>query len=98
MKIRELFCDEQRWTKGWNARNGNYTPVSYNDSAACCWCLMGAIYLCSSTNKSVDTTLELIRKELGLAPRWANADITSWNDSKDRSFQDVKALVDKLDI
>ena len=95
MKVRELLTDESKWTKGWNARTTDYSPVTYDHHDASCWCLLGAIYKCHCYPPPI---LSLIRKELEINPQWSNTDITSWNDSEDRTFEEVKELVEKLDI
>ena len=46
MKIRELFNNESKWTKGYYARTkiGELCGVQSED--AVCWCLQGARYKC----------------------------------------------------
>jgi hypothetical protein len=46
MKVHELLSDPARWTKGVYARDANNRFVTANDTAACKWCVAGAIIKC----------------------------------------------------
>ena len=93
MKIKELFTDSSKWTKGSLARDKNGDLTSYYSSDAVCFCLHGAIYKCYEDfgDKSSIITNK-IRKEI---KRYS---ISGWNDAEERTFEEVKNLVEKLDI
>lgn len=90
MKIKELLTDSSKWTKGSLAKTETNCYVSPSHTQAVCWCLLGAIFRCYK-----ETELEIsakIFKTLGINS------ITDWNDSPERTFDEVKALVLELDI
>ena len=90
MKVRELLSDESKWTKGNWARTGDGLGVYYECPEAVCWCLDGAIHLAYG-----DDWLPVrgkVCEHLGVTHLW------DWNDSSRRTFAEVKALVEELDI
>lgn len=93
MKVKELLSDESKWTKETYARSSDGKPTAWFNQDAQCWCLLGAINLCYGGN-SLDK-LGMIRYALGLE-FLSNA--VDWNDHPNRTFSEVKALVEKLDI
>lgn len=102
MKIRELLTDESKWTKGKSARNQYGLPISAKHSKACRWCLSGAV------EKAYENYVDILRVEskissnlhakqrLSGGPR--SYSIEDWNDRPNRTFEEVKALVEELDI
>ena len=90
MKIRELFSDKSKWTQGTLARSLPTRAVSPNSPKAKSWCLYGAAERCYR-GRNVGRVLDILRSEIGL-------DISYYNDSFERKFEDIKALVEKLDI
>ncbi len=96
MKVREFFTDETRWCKDAMAKTPEGRPAGTNDPAAACRCLGGAIIYCYSNNYStVEKSDEVFRK---VYPAIGTENITAWNDFPERTFADVKALVEELDI
>lgn len=88
MKIKELFNDKKKWTQYHSARDSKGFPCKPTASAAVCWCLSGAIQRCYPHEwRKIDRRLIVDVN-----------DYISWNDSPDRTFEEVKALVEKLDI
>lgn len=98
MKVRELFTDESKWTQHTRARDVNGRGVDENSPDAVCWCLTGAISHCYNPRDTIDSyVLEstIARKvEEALNGRI----LVVWNDNQDRTFKEVKALVERLDI
>lgn len=96
MKLKEFYTDESKWTK--------YT--FYNMYGACC--LMGALTKCYPTSGHIgmDMRLDVERKlQKAIIDRSiANGtgkivdSIISWNDASERTFEEVKALVEELDV
>lgn len=97
MKIRELYSDESRWTKNAFARDASGNEVSSRNSTAVCWCVGGAFNKCYPTfdNESID---ERVRVREKLEAKLGGCVIVSWNDDPKRTFAEVKALVEELDI
>lgn len=92
MKIRELLTDASKWTQKVDARTKKGTPVNYFSAWAVCWCLVGMIYYCYPKNyDSYEVTIKIIQA-IG------TDNIPGWNDAPERTFAEVKALVDQLDI
>lgn len=92
MKVRELFTDESKWTQGHAARNEKGERVWYKSPEACCWCLVGAINKCyvpAIRPEIFEKISDYINSRAG---------ISVWNDAPERTFAEVKALVEKLDI
>ena len=91
MKVRELLTDESKWTQGFDARSKSGRRVDWESRAAVRWCLLGAVYYCYGTDKDYARVFDLIKGEVGPY-------IATWNDTSGRTFADVRALIEKLDI
>ena len=90
MKVRELLSSREKWTQGESSRDSFGNPVDINSPNAVCWCLSGALYKCYRASKVAF-----------LMPRVQNlfqVHVIDWNDDPRTRFEDVKALVDRLDI
>ena len=91
MKIRELLSDETKWTKGAFARTKDDVEIHSVSSYAVRWCLLGAM------NKCYRDRAPLVMKSVE-ATCGGSMNLVEWNDAPERTFAEVKALVDKLDI
>ncbi len=91
MKIRELLTDETKWTQGQAARTITGEATSATGESAVRWCLLGAIMKCYGHSYSVQLDVELLLRST------VNG-IVTYNDDPNREFEEVKALVEKLDI
>lgn len=94
MKVRELLSDKSKWTKGKFARDSSGSCSPILDSTATAFCLAGAAFHCYSHPLSSITFNEIwsiLWSRLKTTP-------TTWNDSPERTFEEVKALVEELDI
>ena len=89
MKVRELLSDESKWIRGILARNYAHVECTPKDPNATQWCLAGAVARCYPTEEH-----EPLIERIEIAVGW----ITFWNDNPNRTFAEVKALVDRLDI
>jgi len=88
MKMKE-YMTEANWVKGLFAGDANGDGCDIEDTKAEKFCLIGAAFKCYPND--VGTIRCLLDKELG--------DIAvSWNDAPGRTFEEVRALVEKLDI
>ena len=93
MKVKELFSDQTKWTQGAYAKSKNGTHLFSCDPTAVCFCLYGAISRCYEGDQDHFLTVSnKVRKAIGIN------DIFTWNDDPNRIFQEVKDLVEKLDI
>lgn len=93
MKTKELFDKPEKWTKGHYSLMSNGEPCLPFMGDAVCWCLAGAVHFCYQDNyKLRDAVFKTIDNSLGYLT------ISEWNDAPERTFEEVKALVEKLDI
>lgn len=93
MKIRELLTDKSKWTKGYDAQDISGERTSPMSEEAVCWCLAGALHRCYLPEQRQE-----IQDKIGLNISILFASIVGWNDMPDRTFEEVKALVEELDI
>ena len=87
MKVKELLSDESKWTQGCYARDAFGVSIPFDADAAVCWCLAGAIHRVYGPEP---IHLRILRR--------VNGSLSEWNDAPDRTFAEVKALVEELDI
>ncbi len=92
MKIKELLVDSSKWTKGVFARDNDGIAVATHNPNARCWCLVGAIAKCY--NIFTDTKYAEIFNKIKLEVEHPS----NWNDAPERTFAEVKELVERLDI
>lgn len=102
MKIKELYSDESRWTQHCLTRDITGIPIvedyegaeaTVNHPKAYCFCLYGAAVKCYP--KRLREMSRLITTTLGLE---AGTPIYYWNDDPKRTFEEIKELVERLDI
>jgi len=91
MKIQELYSnDPSRWTRGANARDINGEMVDVDSNSATCLCLLGASIKCYGWSRWSAIYDKIVDK--------VGCRVSAWNDAPERTFEDVKALVEELDI
>ncbi len=93
MKIKELLT-ESNWIQGAEAETSKGLKCYANNPDATCFCLYGAIIKCYGDNKL--DVYEKIIEELYLPNYYGN--VIHWNDAPERNFNDIKNLIEKLDI
>lgn len=99
MKIRELYSDPTRWTKGCFAKNKEGIAVPFRSSDAYAFCLMGAVSYCYSDNDNDEMALKVDTKIRNyLRQKTGSGKQASWNDAPERTYEEVKAMVDELDV
>ena len=90
MKVRELLCDESKWCQGALAFDQQNKIVFWGTKTAIRWCLVGAIFRTYGLSNPMPFN--------AICTRLQDGDLEAWNDDKARTFAEVKALVDELDI
>lgn len=90
MKVKELFTDESRWIQHYVAKDVYGRPCSVTGNAAS-FCLLGAVSRCY-VNDDWRRVMDKIKLHIMVES------ITVWNDSPERTFEEVKKLVNELDI
>lgn len=95
MKVKDLLIDESKWTKHVLAANKDGGTECYFSRSASCWCLLGAIYKCYAPEDHAKICDKL--HEQVIRPS-AYASISAYNDSPNRTFEEIRRLVEELDI
>lgn len=90
MTVKELLTSPEKWTRGESARDINGRPVMTDSKEAVSWCLVGALMKCYRGSK-----VAYLRTRIG---NLLQISVEGWNDDPNRKFEDVKALVEQLDI
>ena len=101
MKVRELLTDESKWTQGREAIRPDGDVVSFtlaSDPQAIAWCLTGALDRCYCFGEEWAHAIDAVIRYIGTSKIEKRMAIAEWNDAPARTFADVKALVDELDI
>jgi hypothetical protein len=92
MKVKDFLDTSEKWTKGRWARDAGGRMIPYTSVHAVSRCLAGLICWCYKDSNGWSEIWDKINREIG------GACIAFWNDASERTFEDVKALVEKLDI
>lgn len=87
MKIKELYTDESKWTKGAFSRDIDGNEKIFSDDSIVSWCLLGAIDKCYTSGEYMKIW-KLLFNTVG--------HISNYNDS--HTFKEIKQLVEELDI
>ena len=98
MKIRELLCDESKWTKGEFARiskgGDRCAPTSPN---ATCFCLSGAIIRCYDGPQE-QQSIQYIRIREHISKWFGYDSVAGWNDLPSTTFTDIRKIIEELDV
>ena len=92
MKVKELLTDETRWSQGAYAHRADGEVVKFSSPEAVSFCLVGAISRCYWLLKDRKPIYDAVCDQIG------ESFIPDWNDAKERTFAEVRALVEELDI
>lgn len=91
MKIKELLSDQSKWCQKHCALDIYGRPAESISREAVCWCLFGAMRRCYCSDDKFGEIWTRIEIAIGQSA-------THWNDHQNRTFDDVKALVERLDV
>lgn len=89
MKIRELLSSKDKWCQRAFAKDSHGNPVEVACKTAISFCLGGAAIKCYPVYEERIVAHEAITREL-------NGSFMNFNDT--HTYEEVKALIDKLDI
>ncbi len=89
--LKDLFTDESTWIKWALARDINGNDVGENSPRAVQWCLVGGLYKCYQGDK-IRSIHSKICSYIG------DKLISVWNNAPERTFADIRLLVETLDI
>ena len=107
MKVKDLLTDPSKWTQCKMARDAKgIALVDQELEYGVSFCLLGAVRRCYIRGtKEYNDILRRICNKIKLdysVPEWGmdlvSGPITCWNDKDGRTFEEVRALVDELDI
>ncbi len=99
MKVSDLLTDASRWTQGAYGRDTNGAPMSIESPLAVCWCLVGALWRCYRTDVQGSSSDVIANDaERRVTTRIGVMSMMAWNDAPDRTFADVHALIEALDL
>ncbi len=90
MKLKDFFTDKSKWTQGAYARDKHDHMRLTSSPNAVKYCLMGAV-MNFYQSRDQQRTIDAIAREV-------KDNIADWNDAKQRTFEDIKVLIEKLDI
>jgi hypothetical protein len=90
MKVRELLDSPEKWTKGYEARLATGKRCFARSRYARSWSLSGAIMRCYPRKEHV------IRKRI--QSRIGQLTIPDWNDDPKHTFEEVRSLIEELDV
>lgn len=93
MKIKELLSSPDKWAKGYYAYNWYGEMCCARSKRAVKFCLLGAGMKCYGE----DWSKVRVRIQEYVATRY-HKPVQFWNDDASTRFEDVKQLVEELDI
>lgn len=98
MKIRKLLTDKSQWTQGANARNSSAEPVGLDSADAVCWCLAGALVRCYRNGRRGSALERDMDRHVRQITHGAYGNFVAWNDAPERTFNDIRQLIEEMDI
>lgn len=103
MKVHELLNSPEKWTKNASARDVLYHKVSPDDPFAVSWDLSGAINLCyfltvPTEIKTKDYKDDLARKMRKIIYIIGTPKVNEWQDNPERTFEEIRDIIIKVDI
>ena len=91
MKVKDILTDDSKWAKGHQAYDAYLYPCNYDSPYATKWCLAGAVCKAYNQTQLINSVIDKLWRRLSGSP-------TCWNDAAERTFPEVIALVEELDI
>jgi hypothetical protein len=96
MKIKDLLSDKSKWTQGSYARDAEGRACDVDSPCADKFCLTGAAVRVYD-GPAVWGALRAIARAIPLDYH-GGMEIEHWNDRQDRTFYDVRQVLEKADI
>ena len=107
VKLREFFTDESKWCQGTYFKNElgedlPGRPYSFEKTPNAKACLLGGLWVCYPDEVDQNRVCELLVDRLDLSLLDEESDsismLSRWNDVPERTFADIKALIEELDV
>lgn len=95
MKAYELLSDASKWTQGTYARDKSGLSINEYSRDAVCWCIRGAVKVCYCNNVRYEKYMQIAHAII-LDGTWK--DMVVWQDAPERTFEEVRELLVRLDI
>jgi hypothetical protein len=92
----QIFATERQWTQGTMARDFTGTPAGVMDPDATCWCWTGAYRKAAGYTNDDEEGTQDEAKIMRLHQILMVTSVVVWNDSDERTFQDVKEGLAKI--
>ena len=104
MTLKELFTDEQKWTREWYAKDEQGRDVHGTYASAVCYCLVGGLIKCYGVD--YEEPLSKIKIAIAAHPKYNPAKHTydgfvtvpDFNDDPAITFQDIIEVVNAADV
>lgn len=93
MKIRDWLTDESKWIKYSLYADASNIPVKFPEKAYKA-CLVGTIHICYP-KRFAEIFHKIVNKIGGDGPYLG---VSFWNDAPKTTFEDVRKLIEELDI
>lgn len=101
-KVKDLYAVEKRWIKVCYKSYDTTVPElpdSFDDTSYNCFCLAGALHLCyPDTSSRLEVKERVLKYIYNYSSKQIYNSIEGWNDAPERTFDEVKKLVEALDI
>jgi hypothetical protein len=101
MKIKDLLTSDDKWTQGVMARDRFGRECLPGSPDAESYCIMGALCKAYDDGGAMDRAIIAILNAIGLDEEWYECPtgaIENWNDDADRTFEDVRKVLEKADV
>ena len=90
MKAQDILTDESKWCKNYLGMTPDGLGVRECHPKAVSFCLIGAIFKAYHCNSVY--VVDRVRNHLG------TSSVAKWNNEPERTFAQVRALIEELDI
>lgn len=90
MKAYELLDSREKWCQGYTALDKQGNVVWSASEDACAYCIVGAVLRCYPRDQQ-STTFDKLSNVL-------QRGASTWNDAPERTWEEVHALLKRLDI
>lgn len=98
MKVQDLLSSEEKWSKGSLAVDEFGNGVAYNSKEAASFCLEGAILKCYRGKMKRTEIIHTMANLIDVRTYGKYKAIAYWNDAPERTFKQIRKLIEGMDI
>jgi hypothetical protein len=97
VKVKDILSDPSKWTQGFFARDKLGQPCEPLDENAVQYCIVGALMRAYGRGQRYAAYARAMK---AIAAIYGEAPITidDWNDAPDRTFDDVRRVLEAADV